>query len=544
MTARTRATTRRKPAKPPELGTLFDLLADRGSPTTVHLSRPFDICPDGGVTFGVERLARLVREAAGWLAAAGTRPGDRVAVVKANHWDVVLLACAAARMGAVPALISDDLPATALQTLLERLEPTLLITDSRTVEALTAAGTEPAVFVPRTLTLDRKTAGTLGLDDVRGHQPPPVLRRHPDDTLVVHHTSGTTGVPKLVAHTTRTIIHRLAHFECHRTPVVAARRDDTVAGADPFVHGRAVPWTTSVFHLAPRKVVILADTDPAVVARTLAAHPPTTVEASPATYVRWQGLAAGPGNPFRAVRLYISTFDSVHPPTVRGYLNASRRRHPVWLQGWGQTETGPLTFRLLTRKALAATGRRHPTTRNLGRPVPGRTRLRVVDPDTFRPVGRGRPGIILARTKARCTGYVGEQDRWSRKALGPWWNTGDIGFLTRTGSLVLLDREVDAVPGTSCVELEDVIEDRLPAVLECTVLGAPGRTLLPVVVTADGWLDAAAWRAAVRDLPPLAEPMVRSWAEIPRTGTGKVRRLELRAQLLPDATTFGTGDWT
>ena len=53
------------------------------------------------------------------------------------------------------------------------------------------------------------------------------------------------------------------------------------------------------------------------------------LEATPPAFVRWQSLAAAPDNPFRDVRLYINTFDAIHPPTVRTYLAATRRRLPL-----------------------------------------------------------------------------------------------------------------------------------------------------------------------------------------------------------------------
>ena len=91
---------------PRDLGTFFDVLTERGSRTRVTLSRPLDIAPDGGVRYDVPALAALVRDAAGWLHALGARPGERVAIMKDNHWDYALLAIAAARIGAVPALLS------------------------------------------------------------------------------------------------------------------------------------------------------------------------------------------------------------------------------------------------------------------------------------------------------------------------------------------------------------------------------------------------------------------------------------------------------
>ncbi|MET9217523.1 class I adenylate-forming enzyme family protein [Streptomyces sp. NPDC003300] len=541
--------------KPLDPGIVFDALARRGSPTVVHLSRPLDLAPEEGTRWTVPQLAGLVRDTAARLAAAGAGPGDHVAVVKRNHWDYVLLACAAVRIGAVPALLSDHLAPEVLDTLLERLRPAVLVTQTHLLRTAARADVELARHSACTLTLDSASLHDSVPDDTRPPQPvrsfrdlparplAPIHRRGDGEPLAVHHTSGTTGVPKLVVHSTTTLIRRLAGFEARRWPVVTPRAGDTVASAISFAHGRALAWTVSALWHQPREAVIVADSDPDAARRTLTAHPPTVLEALPSTYVRWQRLAAEPDSPFRDVRMYISTFDAVHPPTVRVFLDASRRARPLWMQGWGQTETGPLTFRFLTRGALARRAERHPTTRDLGRPVPGWVGLRVVDPRTFQPMPRGQVGLVLARTKARCLGYLGEQDRWDEKAHGPWFNTGDLAVRTRGGSLILLDREVDMIPGLSCVELEDVLHDRLPEVEEAVVLGVVDRDPQTVLVV-NAPIDPARWRHAVRDLPALAEPLTVDWDAVPRTATGKVRRHELRDRYLAGTATHGTGRWT
>ncbi|OIJ85109.1 class I adenylate-forming enzyme family protein [Streptomyces colonosanans] len=530
--------------KPLEPGPFFDVLADRGTRTLVHLSRALDIAPDGRTSYGIEDLAELVAQAAGWLTALGVTRGDRVAVIKPNHWDYVLLACAAARIGAVPALISDRLPAETLQLLLKRLDATALVTTAGTLASTRSTGTDLSAFTRRTLTLDASASGAIPLADVRGHRPPPAHHRPDDAPLAIMHTSGTTGIPKLVTHTTATLIHRIAAAEARRWPIVSTRRDDTVAQATSYAHGRGLAWTVSVFWLAPREAVILDGYDPGRAEPVLRAHPPTALEAAPSAFVRWQPLTASPDNPFRDVRLYINTFDAIHPPTVRAFLGASRRRLPLWVQVWGQSETGPLTFRCFTRRSVRALGKRHPTTRDLGRPVAGKARLRVVDPQTLQPVPRGRPGLVLARTRALCAGYVGETERLRAKFTDDWFATGDLGVATRSGRLLLLDREVDTVRGGSCVEIEDVLHDRLPEVVEAVVLGRASGLPLPVLVTRDGKLDRAAWRRAVADLPPLDEPTLLPDGQLPLTATGKVRRQELRDRLLDGAPPYGTGHWT
>ncbi|WP_215550337.1 AMP-binding protein [Amycolatopsis sp. CA-230715] len=525
------------------MGVLFEECADRGVPTVVQVDRPFDIAPDAGLSHDMPALARLVREASGWLAAAGAGPGDRVAIVKRNHWDYDLLACAAIRLGAVPAQLSGHLGAEALRELLKRLDSALLVTDAEILRRCRDEGVELPSLARRVLSLDAPEQGALVLADVRGTTPPAPKRPVRDEPLVVNHTSGTTGVPKLVVHSTGTIIGTLAGLESNRLPVVGVRRDDTLVNASSYAHGRTFCWTASVCCLAPRRIVVLTGSDPAAADPVLRSAPPTVVEALPSSYVRFAPLLSRLDNPFRDVRLYISTYDAVHPPTVRAYLTASAARRPLWMQGWGQTETGPITFRFFTRRSVSSRGDRHPTTRNLGRPVPVRTRLKVVDPETFRPVARGAVGLVLVRTPARCLGYLGEERRWAAKQDGNWWNTGDLARRGRDGSVVLLDREVDSVPELSCLETEDLLEDRLPEVLECVVLGTADGPPLPVLVTDDA-VPGEQWDTATRDLPPLREPVQVRWKDVPRTGTGKVRRLALLRALTGQSAPTGTGRWT
>ncbi|WSV72444.1 acyl--CoA ligase [Streptomyces sp. NBC_01012] len=542
------------------MGLLFDEAAARGHATVVHLDRPFDLAPDGGTRWTVPELATLVATTAARLAAAGAGRGDRVAVVKENHWDYDLLACAAVRAGAVPAQLSAALDPAVLAALLTRLRPTVLITSAAVLERCRAAGTDPAALAGICLTVgaeardveapgaeargaDAPGVGAPGVRPLADIEPgPPVHRaRHDDEPLVINHTSGTTGVPKLVTHSTRTIIRKLARFEAVPYPGIGVRRGDTLLHAGSYAHGRTFCWTAVAFSRAPEAVVLLSGAAPDAVDPLLRAHPPTIVEALPSVYVRFQGLTRRLDNPFRRVRLYISTYDAVHPPTLRAYLHASRRTRPVWMQGWGQTETGPLTFRFHTRTATDAA---RSTARDLGRPIPFKTRLRVVDPRTRMPLPRGSTGLLQARTAALALGYVGEEDRWADKHHDGWWNTGDLGVLRRDGSVRLLDREVDSPGGLSCLETEDLLEVRLPEALECVVLGRPdGKDPIPVVVTPDGQLDPARWDTAAAGLP-LAEPTVLTWDEVPRTGTGKVRRSALLEQLTGDAGTCGTGRWT
>jgi acyl-coenzyme A synthetase/AMP-(fatty) acid ligase len=527
------------------LGLLFEAYAGAQRPV-FHLSRPFDIAPGAGTRHTVDDLALLVAQTSGALRAAGLRSGDRLGIVKANHFDVVLLAAAAARIGVLPALISDTVPPESLRIMLGRLEPTVLLAGADVLARAQSAGialTGPGVRTVRIGGDGEGPAGTVGFDELGGAAVPPAAPHADDKPMICTHTSGTTGVPKLVVHSANTLGGVLTRLETMRIPFLSTRPDDTITACIAFVHGRSAVWAFAQLGLPPAKAVVLADSRPDAVIPTLAEHPPTTLEACPNIFQRWEELADRRPELFARVRAFINTFDLIHPRSVRKFLGASQRRGAVWGQSWGQTEAGPVTLAVYTRRTIRKSDG-DPLTNDVGRPIPFVTRLRVVDPETRRPVRRGREGIVLVRTKGRCLTYLGEPERHAEKIWDGYWNTGDIGRRTRSGKIYLVDREVDVIPGTSGISLESMLLERLPDVTEAIVLGVPGGKPVPIVGTASGRLDPADWARATAGLPALAEPIVIDWEDFPRTGTWKVIRPALRERYLKTTETFGSGQWT
>jgi len=74
-------------------------------------------------------FADLVEEASGWLPAAGVARGQTVAVLRTPNVDVIAWVQGAARVGAVPALLSAGCDMQTLRVLLGRLKPALTVTD-------------------------------------------------------------------------------------------------------------------------------------------------------------------------------------------------------------------------------------------------------------------------------------------------------------------------------------------------------------------------------------------------------------------------------
>ncbi|MFC4566040.1 class I adenylate-forming enzyme family protein [Nocardiopsis mangrovi] len=504
------------------LGTLFDRAAARYPGGPIILDHDLDIAPERGRRLTLTEAADLVDDIASRLWACRVRPGDHVVVHKSDNFDISLLACAVARIGGIPVMLSPKLDGATVAELVRRANRPFLLTDGaklRTELPEEVFDLSEQVVVacgehPRATSL----AALAGTPRVRPITMPP------DHPTMVTHTSGTTGLPKLAVHTGRTF---QARYRPQAAVVGAAvRRREPIAVHVSFVHSRmytAMPISVLQGH----PLIVLRDDAPESVAEMFAKVPPGFIEAHPNTFLRWEVLAEDPREPLAKVKYFSSTFDAIHPRTVRTMLNASQRPGAMFAQAYGQSEVGPIAARTYSRSwANDADGR------CVGRPFPGMTAVRVVSRDGG-PVTRSSPGFIEVRSDGRIVTYLAEHARWRRQVHGGWWRMGDLGYRTKWGCLHLLDREVDEIDGIdSTLEIEDKLFARVPELVEVVIVPAADGAPVPVVCTRDDSpLDEAAWSRAVAGLPPLAPPVQWRLADLPQTATTKIKRIELAGLL-------------
>lgn len=190
-----------------QLGSMPEMAAAKNSSTRLTLDHDLDVLPQADRRLTVGRLAEYVDDLAGRLSAAGVRSGETVAIYKSPNFDVWMLASAAARVGAVPVMLSPALDGATVGILLGRLDQPHLLTDLRKLDVLADV---PVKDLARTVIIaSGEWAGAVALTDLAGSPRVEPVFRGLDDPAMITHTSGTTGVPKLVVHTPRTMGVRL-----------------------------------------------------------------------------------------------------------------------------------------------------------------------------------------------------------------------------------------------------------------------------------------------------------------------------------------------
>ncbi|MFF5444592.1 class I adenylate-forming enzyme family protein [Streptomyces sp. NPDC012888] len=490
--------------------------------TPITLDHDLQALPEAGRRFTVTQLADYVDDMAARLWAAGVRPSENVALYKAHNFDIYILASAAARIGAVPALLSPALDGDTVAALLQRLDGANLITDAEKL-GKELSGLDIARKAARVISVDDAGEETVNLADLAGSPRRDPVKMDLDHPALMTHTSGTTGIPKLVVHTARSLRGRLRPQEKLASLI---RTRETYAVHVSYVHSRMY-MALAVVLPKGMPTVVMNDGEPDKVADLFVKHRPGFLETHPNSFMEWEELADDPRGPLANVKYFSGTFDAIHPPTMQKLLHASRRNKALFFQFYGQSECGPLVGRWYTKKNVhKADGR------CLGYTIPGMTRLRVVSRDGRRST-KESPGFIEVQSDGRAVNYYKEEERYAHECDGTWWRTGDVGYRTARGCVHLLDREVDVIPGiTSTLEVEDTVLGRLEELAELVVVPGAHNEPVPVVCTKGNVpLDPDRWRRAVKDYPQLAEPVQMPLSELPRTATMKVQRIELARRL-------------
>ena len=422
------------------------------------------ICPDGtALTFAT--FGRQVRSIATWIAER-TRRGDRVAIIADNGAAYARLYYGVPRSGRILVLINQRLSPAEQIAQLALAEPTILVGDARYLDVLP----EIAEHLP-------SVEHVVPFDDTEWqraeHQPAgPTEVVAPDDPAWLLFTSGSTGPPKGVLHT-------------HRSITTAVR--GTVAGRSvrsgsvyllPFPMCHVAGYNMLVHHAAQSTVLPVAAFRPDAFAEAVNAFGVTSCSLAPTML---HGLLAhldDTGIELPTLRDIAYGSAAIPADLLR---RALARLDVDFHQGYGMTETGGnITFLGAADHRAGANGDAA-ILASAGRPH-AEVQIRIA-------AEKDGVGEILVRGAQVAAGYWPDN---TPSAVDGWLHTGDVGRID-DGRLVVLDRLKDVIitggENVSSREVEDVLSSH-PDVEQVAVVGVPdeywGEAICAVVVSRAG----------------------------------------------------------
>lgn len=356
------------------------------------------------------------------------------------------------------------------------------------------------------------------------------LLRSANDWDTVTFTSGTEALPKGVVHTHSSTMFGLRAYV---NEVLGLTSDDKIFMPSPVGHASGLQWglRTATFLGVP---LILQDRwDAATALGLIDTHGCTyTMAATPfiVDLVEAKRQGKGSGESLR----YIGSGGTTIPRRLVGETRDAFSAELLAVFGSSETYVTTSTTPGLPDSLLASDGA----------PLPG-VQVAIVDEDGM-PVAPGGEGEIVTRGPQLFLGYLGDAALTERTFRGEWYRFGDLGRIDADGMLHVTGRIKDIIirggENISAREVEEVLIGH-PAVLACAVVGYPdprlGERSCAVVVTDDPQIDLASLTAhllacglAKYKLPERLLVV----ASLPMTTTGKIRKAELRQQLLETTT--------
>jgi len=485
------------------------------------------------VTLTNRELAERVNAIAGLLVSLGVRKGDVVAYQLPNWWQFAAIHLAALSIGAVTNPIMPIFRQRELVFMLNHGEARVVFIpkDYRgfDYEEMFAGMAKELPTVKQVVVIDG--AGPNGFEAMvspfKGKTPPADAqagRAGPDDVIEVLYTSGTTGEPKGVMHTSNTMISNLDPY----SERLGLGADDVVLMASPmahqtgFMYGLMMPISlncTSVW-----QDVWVVDKAAEIIEKegvtfTMASTPfladlTNTAEKNPAA--------------FKSLRIFVAAGAPIPRMLARRaseYLGASI------VSAWGMTENGAVT---VTRPGDPP----EKVFETDGICLPG-MEARIIGGDD-RPLPAGQEGRLQVRGCSNFVGYL-KRPEWNATDEDGWFETGDLARMDAEGYVRITGRAKDIIirggENIPVVEIEGLVYQH-PSVAEVAIVAMPDERMgerVCAFVVAKPDAQAALSLGEISNfligrnvsktyLPERLEVV----PELPKTPSGKIQKFRLR----------------
>jgi acetyl-CoA synthetase len=502
----------------------FDVIAAE------HPGRPaLRILSDDGsdVSLSYEELSARSAQVAVWLQGLGVGRGDRVLLMLGNVtplWEVIL---ATMKLGAVIIPASTLLQPADLADRVSRGQVRHVITD--------VAGAPKFASVPGDWTriVVGDPAGLEGWHsysaafDVPAASFIPAGTTRASDPLLLYFTSGTTALPKLVAHTqvSYPVGHLSTMYWVGIQPGDVHLNLSSPGWAKHAWSNLYAPWNAGATVL----VLNYARFSAASLLAALGSCRVTTFCAPPTVWRMLIQADLGAAD-VSSLRECVAAGEPLNPEVIEQV----RKAWGITVRdGFGQTETTAQAGNTPGQPVRAG---------SMGRPLPGYSVV-LVDPVSGEP---GRDGEICLDLSQRplglMTGYLDDDELNDRAMAGGYYHTGDVATSDDDGYITYVGRTDDVFKASdyriSPFELESVLIEH-EAVAEAAVVPSPDPVRLAVP---KAYVLLAAGRVASPELAQSIMAFCRErvapykrirrveFGDLPKTISGKIRRVELRGQ--------------
>jgi cyclohexanecarboxylate-CoA ligase len=482
--------------------------------------------------FTYRELGDMVERAAGALRGLGVGHGDIVAVQLPNWWEFVVTALACGRIGAVVNPLMPIFRERELSYMLGFAEVKVLVVPKLfrgfDHEAMAEGMRAALPKLEHVIVVDGTGANAFERRLLQGSvRVPPASSvaesaLQPDDLAVLMFTSGTTGSPKGVMHTSNTLIACLNALSGR----FGLDSDDVMHVASPMGH---MTGYAAVMLLGIRlaSTIVLQDVWEAKQGVTIMGTEGVSYTAASTPFLTdiCEAVAGGLPRPTR-LRSFLCGGAPIPPALIE---RAARELDLQVCSLWGMTESLSST---LTEPARAA----EKSASTDGRALEG-VDVKVIGEDGAT-LPNGKTGRLMVRGAQLFAGYYKRPDLVAFDAEG-WFDTGDLAYMDDEGYIRINGRTKDVLirggENVPVVEIENLLH-RHPAVAAASIVGYPderlGERACAFVVLKPGkqlsLADVQSWMNESKVAKQYWPERLAIIDDLPRTPSGKVQKFKLR----------------
>jgi len=505
----------------------------------IYLQRALSHCPDKPaiiaysagqdqpVRLSYRDLDRQVDRIARGLVALGVGRQDVVTWQLPNRWEFIALALACTRIGAVANPVMPIFRQHELNFMLNFGESKIFIVPKRfrhfDYETMARSMLPDLPHLGQLIILDGE--GDDSFDRLLLRDDTPLLNGPgvgPDDVLLLMYTSGTTGEPKGVMHSSNTLFANLHAY----IDMMELRTSDIVLGASPMAHLTGYGYLAMIPLMLNSTTVLQDIWEP-----KRALH-----------IIRTEGVTFSmASSPFVADLCHAVEEGEATSPSFTKFNCAGAPIPPVVIQrahelmgltvcsAWGMTEIGAATItepaRALELSAISD-----------GRPVAG-MEAKIVDPNG-QEVPAGDSGALLVRGASLFAGYL-KRPQLNHVTDDGWFDTGDLATISAEGYVRITGRTKDLVirggENIPVVEIENMLY-RHPAISAVAVVGYPDARLgervaafiAPKAGQSINFDDIRTYLEGLQVAKQYFPEKVEIVEDLPRTPSGKIQKFKLR----------------
>ncbi|KAK7307996.1 hypothetical protein VNO77_41538 [Canavalia gladiata] len=479
----------------------------------------------------------ISRKIAAGLSNLGVGKGDVIMILLQNSAEFVFSFMAASMIGAVATTANPFYTPAEIFKQFTASKSKVIITQAMYVDKLRQHEGAKLGEDFNVITVDQPPEDCLHFSVIsEGNENElPEVDIHPDDAVALPFSSGTTGLPKGVILTHKSLVTSVAQQVDGENPNLCLSHEDVLLCVLPLFHIFSLNSVLLCALRAGSAVLLMHKFEIGTLLELIQRYRVTVAMVVPPLVL---ALAKNPmvaDFDLSSIRLVLSGA----APLGKELEEALRNRVPqaVLGQGYGMTEAGPVLS-----MCLGFAKQPFPTKSGSCGTVVRNAELKVVDPESGRSLGYNQPGEICIRGQQIMKGYLNDEKATALTIDAEGWlHTGDVGYVDDDDEIFIVDRVKELIKFKGFqvppAELEGLLVSH-PSIADAAVVPqkdvAAGEVPVAFVVRSNGFdLTEEAVKEFIAKQVVFYKRLHKVYFvhAIPKSPSGKILRKDLRAKL-------------